>query len=59
MSLPLMLRAPKHLRAYVRYRQRATEGRVAHRARAILFLSIIAGLIVLIAVAGLIRHFPA
>jgi hypothetical protein len=59
MALPPMLRAPKHLRAYIRYRQRAIEDRVAHRARAILFVSIIAGLIVLIAVVGLVRHFPA
>lgn len=54
-----MLRAPKHLRAYILFRQRAIEDRVAHRGRAKVMLSVIAGAVVLIALIGLIRHFPA
>jgi hypothetical protein len=56
MSLSLMLRAPKHLRAYIRYRQRAIEDRVAHRARAILLLTIMAALVLFFALLTALRH---
>ena len=52
-----MLRAPKHLRLRAFMRNRWIEQRVAHRARAIVLLSIIAALAVLIAVAAAVRHF--
>jgi hypothetical protein len=54
-----MLKAPKHLRIRAYIRSRSVKDRLAHRARAIVLLSIIAGLIVVIAVAAALRHFPA
>jgi hypothetical protein len=54
-----MLRAPKHLRVRALIRNRSIEDRVAHRSKAIVLLSIIAALVVLIAVAAAVRHFSA
>lgn len=54
-----MPRAPRHLRVRAYIQNRSIKDRAAHRARAILILWIIAGLLVLIAGMAAMRHLPA
>jgi hypothetical protein len=54
-----MPRAPRHLRVRAYIQNRSIKDRAAHRARAILILWVIGGLVVLIAIAAAVRHLPA